>query len=129
MRLLTGRQKTIWKDSRMTISDLSPEIQNRACIALNLVHQTVTGAREGNAPIYGAEHNALTAAIFELKYIFEGNRQISMTLCQVEDFLNDGLLARPPKMRGIEGALINTESIMRQLGMCPPDWKIPAVLA
>jgi hypothetical protein len=113
----------------MTISDLSPENQNKACIALKLVQQTVTGAREGYAPIYGVEHQELTAAISELKYIFEGNRQISMTLCQVEDFLNDGLLARPPKMRGIEGALTNTESILRQLGMGPPDWKIPAVLA
>jgi hypothetical protein len=111
----------------MTISDLSPENQKKACIALKLVQQTVTGAREGYAPIYGREHKALTAAISELRHIFVGNRQISKTLGEIDDSLNDGLLARPQNKRGIEKALINTENIMLRLGMGPPDWKIPAM--
>ena len=113
----------------MTISDLSPENQNKACIALKLVQQTVTDAREGYAPIYGAEHNALTAAISELKVIFFGNHQISRTLELIKTSLIGGLLANPEKKKDIEKVLKNTESIMVQLNMGPPDWKIPTVLA
>ncbi len=113
----------------MTIADLSPENHNKACIALKLVQQTVIGARECYAPIYASEHKALTAAISELRHIFLGNQQISNTLGEINDSLNDGLLAIPQNKSGIEKILINTESIMQRFGMGPPDWKIPAVSA
>ncbi len=116
-------------DSLMTKSDLSPENQNKACIALKLVQQIITGAREGYTPIYGAEHKALTAAISELRQIFVGNQQISHTLELINTSLIGGLLANPEKKKGIRKVLNNTESIMMQLGMGPPDWKIPNVLA
>jgi hypothetical protein len=113
----------------MSKSDLTPENHKKACINLQLVQRIVIGAREGYAPIYGAEHNELTASISELKVIFFGNHQISRTLELIKTSLIGGLLANPEKKKDIEKVLKNTESIMMQLNMGPPDWKIPNVLA
>jgi hypothetical protein len=113
----------------MTIADLSPENHKKACAALSLVQRTVIGARGGYSPIYAAEHNALTAAISELKLTFLGNPQISNTLELIDISLKGGLLAKQQNKSGIQKIVTHTEDIMQRLGMRPPDWKIPAMPA